>query len=1184
MNLSQFQSSGLFEATTNLFANLGIVLQTSTAEPISPENALQGFYKKDQSAFQKMESSWFIGLIQDETFSGMSSLFSGNETYQTALKEGTNRYNGLIVMAVQMNALPSRSELALITRAFNRLSGLMPIAVVFRYQNETGQTLISISIPERFVYKRKGLEGEKVGKVVILKDIAVENPHSGHLQILKDLNAKGVANYDALQEKWIGVLNVEILNKKFYSELFNWYLWALRHARFPQIRPEEDLIKDEQHQSESLIRLLTRILFVWFMKEKKLVNEEIFDPKALSKILKNFNPEDKEAKDYYPAILQNLFFATLNKPINERKARSNKYSPGEYSDPLLYRFGEKFKDEANYIRLFENIPFLNGGLFDCLDQKAEKDRGIPEIRLDGFTTSKDETKKSHLPDFLFFGEYKEVDLSEEYGDKKKARQTIHGLIDILNKFKFTIEENTPLEEDVALDPELLGKVFENLLASYNEETSTTARKQTGSFYTPREIVDYMVDESLLAYLNQHMNSIENQPEKNETRLRHLFSRTETGHQFTETEKHHLLKGINQCKILDPACGSGAFPMGVLQKLIFILQKVDPENKIWLDLVVQSFPAPMREQAKSKLLEENWNYVRKLGIIQECIYGVDIQPIATQIAKLRFFISLLVDQKEKTDKENRGFEALPNLDFKLVTANTLISAPKLQTEGTALFGSDADPFFISLENATSDYFNINKPEVKENKRKEIQALIHKECQRKESEVESRFKSDDVLLAERLKIKYQKEIAQKEQEIKLWRSYENLFKHESVGFFETRYFFPNVKDGFDVVIGNPPYSSKQSLMMKFIAESYSLVEYKCDPYAMFIESGLNLLNSRGHLCFITPLTWLSNHYYYKLRKFLIDNNLLRKLLIFDKAVFDSANVDNSVFLISKELRNEEFYWQKTSNNYISPSDFISSTTSSLKSNRYEINLSSNKNNADLMGKICENSFLLGEKYKISLGLKLAGNDNFISSFKSKNHPDPIFFGKNIGYYEKLEPDRFFDFQQAKIIGGTKKREIHIAKPKILIQAIRNLSLPRRIVATIDFEGNYFIGTVNALTPKNKNDSVDIYYLLALVNSNLLNFYFKNRFTTISLTAAFLGQLPIRNTDSEMQLKLGNWVKEIFKSKEITSKSDTSIQAQQIDALVYRLYGLSYEEVKMMDPEFWLREEEYNELSESSDPSAS
>ena len=178
----------------------------------------------------------------------------------------------------------------------------------------------------------------------------------------------------------------------------------------------------------------------------------------------------------------------------------------------------------------------------------------------------------HVPNDLFFSEPQSVNLNAVY-DTKNSRYTVRGLIHILNRYKFTIAENTPIEEEVALDPELLGQVFENLLAAYNPETGTTARKQTGSFYTPREVVNYMVDESLIAYLQNAVRSRETIHCPSETKLRHLLAYNDEPHPFTETEVEHLIAAIDTLKILDPACGSGAFPMGILHKLVFLLGKL-----------------------------------------------------------------------------------------------------------------------------------------------------------------------------------------------------------------------------------------------------------------------------------------------------------------------------------------------------------------------------------------------------------------------------------------------------------------------------------------------------------------------------------------------------------------------------------------------------------------------------------
>jgi adenine-specific DNA-methyltransferase len=162
----------------------------------------------------------------------------------------------------------------------------------------------------------------------------------------------------------------------------------------------------------------------------------------------------------------------------------------------MYRYEDYFQNSAEALKLFLTIPFLNGGLFECLD-KPNKDDPTKIIRIDGFSDHHD--NEIRVPDFLFFSNERDVDLNKTYDTKNKSYK-VRGLIDILERYKFTINENTPIEEEVALDPELLGKVFENLLASYNPETQTTARKATGSHYTPRVIVNHMVDESLIAYL------------------------------------------------------------------------------------------------------------------------------------------------------------------------------------------------------------------------------------------------------------------------------------------------------------------------------------------------------------------------------------------------------------------------------------------------------------------------------------------------------------------------------------------------------------------------------------------------------------------------------------------------------------------------------------------------------------
>jgi len=269
---------------------------------------------------------------------------------------------------------------------------------------------------------------------------------------------------------------------------------------------------------------------VWFLKQRGLIPWQFFDEDYIREhLLENFNPNDKvdlfyksiESK-YYKAILQNLFFAMLNCPIcqegsSELSERRFKDGRSGYDDNKLMRYRSLFKAPNLFLKLAnETVPFLNGGLFDCLDDKQH------DMYYDGFSERKASLEQLCVPDYLFFGEEvgKNIDLSEFYGDKNKKKVSARGIIDILKRYNFTVEENMPFDKEVSLDPELLGKVFENLLAAYNPETRSTARKQTGSFYTPREIVQYMVDESLVAHLRRTVG------DELETEYRKLLSYTD----------------------------------------------------------------------------------------------------------------------------------------------------------------------------------------------------------------------------------------------------------------------------------------------------------------------------------------------------------------------------------------------------------------------------------------------------------------------------------------------------------------------------------------------------------------------------------------------------------------------------------------------------------------------------------
>lgn len=647
---------------------------------------VQNFQLQRLDAQRAMLANWRSAEVvfqltgQDLLSSGQLSLFSADQVDNTIIES-------YLFVAVDLTPRENgytRSELAGITREINR-GMTMPVLMIFRHD-----ATLTIAVIDRRLHKRDESR-DVLEKVTLIKDIRFANPHRAHLEILADLalphlvQRDNVRNFVELHSAWRRSLDSSELNKRFFRELANWYFWAVREVEFPaDAQPDRDL-----RNAKSVIRLITRLMFVWFLKEKGLVPDALFEPRELRTLLTSL--ADNEST-FYQAILQNLFFATLNTEMNDpktpRRFRSKNASGGRdahYLIPNVYRYEQLFRDPATALALFKDIPFLNGGLFECLDKRLDDDA---IMRVDGFSDHPKNPLK--VPNELFFGAERTIDLNTIY-DTRGRTYKVRGLIDILSSYKFTIAENTPIEEEVALDPELLGQVFENLLANYNPETRTTARKQTGSFYTPREIVNYMVDESLIAYFEQHLTQAaplipgfgdEARATLNE-RLRDLLAYSDQPHRLIAEEARHLIVAVDTLKILDPAAGSGAFPMGILHKLVYILGKLDPGNQRWRAQQIARAndiqDADARERAIETIEEaferNELDYGRKLFLIENCIYGVDIQEIAVQIAKLRCFIALIVDQKIDNQRPNRGIRPLPNLETRFVAANTLIGIPR-----------------------------------------------------------------------------------------------------------------------------------------------------------------------------------------------------------------------------------------------------------------------------------------------------------------------------------------------------------------------------------------------------------------------------------------------------------------------------------------------------------------------------
>ena len=822
----------------------------------------------------------------------------------------------------------TRTQLSNITR-FMGMRIPQSFMMIFRYSD-----VLTLAI----INRRPNLSNttkQVLEKVTLIKDINLDSSKRkrAHIDILSELHLqlliarRDVTNFDTLHEAWEEVLNTEELNKRFYRDLEEWYEWAAsaETCKFP----------DKENKMQ-VIRMITRILFIWFLKEKHLVPSDIFEEKGARTYLSNF---DSESSDYYQAILQNLFFATLNTPIPERAFRepndtndTNISTTGQSSHPPpnpdhrnsnKYRYVDLLQDGDAFLEHLKQVPFVNGGLFDSLD--SFKGQKVGGKRVDCFTDWPRHRWKLHVPAKLFF-------------------QKERGLYEIFLRYKFTVEENTPVEQEVALDPELLGQAFENLLGVYNPETEDLARKETGSFYTRRHVVDYMVDEALIAYFLQKVTPGDGDTNFLEERLRDdLLAYDQLGekdksndHMIYDSEIEPMIQAIDELKILDPAVGSGAFPMGILNKLVLILKKLDPENERWKQQQIEpagKIPDPQSRKKAFDAIDEVFseanqynNYGRKLYLIQNCLYGVDIQSIAITIAKLRFFISLVIEQ-QPNDKLNKnyGIRPLPNLETKLVAANTLIGLNELrQPDLQLLLENDRiQQLRQDIEAICVKYFSESNRQVKleyiEDEEKyreqlaETLATQHAEWgereQNKISEQVAQIPKEKAQkqLREKLQKVYKVREAKltagvaEAQRIANWKRYN---QNNKADFFDPEWMF-GIKEGFDITIGNPPYvradaGEKNAELRQQIRDSkqYETLYEKWDLFIPFIERSYKLLKPDGFTTLIVSNAYCHAKYAQKSQNWFLENGKILRLDFCGKVpLFGTVGVRNVIFLFQK-----------------------------------------------------------------------------------------------------------------------------------------------------------------------------------------------------------------------------------------------------------------------------------------------
>lgn len=1152
-----------------------------------------------------------VDLLQQITADELGPALSGQgqlfDASQRAV-DGSNIQSYLFFAVDLIGAAYTRSQLAAATREINKLFP-MPALVLFRHGASLTFAIIARRV-HKFDASRDVLE-----KVTLIRDIRCASPHRAHMEILADLALPNlaakhtIANFADLQRAWEKTLDTSELNKKFFREVANWYFWAVQNVVFPDGAGADP----ETRNAVSVIRLITRLIFVWFMREKGLAPAELFDPRALQPLLRWNDPK---GSTYYKAILQNLFFATLNTEMGDDRRFRGKNPAGRdshYGIPTVYRYEDYFADPAAALRLFASIPFLNGGLFECLDRPGDK------VRIDGFSDRADNPLT--VPDALFFGGEQDVDLNAVFGTRNKTYKT-RGLLRIFDSYKFTIEENTPIEEEIALDPELLGKVFENLLAAYNPETHTTARKQTGSFYTPREIVDYMVDESLLAWLEtalapKNPSGLAARPEGFGERLRGLLAYSDQPHGFDAAETAALIAAIDRLKCLDPACGSGAFPMGMLHKLVYVLARLDPDNSQWRALQRHKAVAETEEayrigdraerQARLLDIEEAFtnntsDYGRKLYLIENCIYGVDIQPIAVQIAKLRFFISLVVDQTVDDGRPNRGVRPLPNLETKFVAANTLIGIPRPQQMALR------DPAIEQTERALAEvrkrHFAARTQATKEKYRREDQRL--------RGELAALLRQDG----------WGRDTA---AQLAAWDPYD---QNAHADFFDPEWMF-GVTEGFDVVIGNPPYVRQEQLgaFKPLLQQQYACYTGTADLYVYFFERGLRLLRPGGVLTYISSNKYFRAGYGEKLRGYLAGQTRIEQLIDFGDAPVFTAIAYPSILIARRGAPAEQQTRALTWPAGEPLTDFVDAfrqrsfliAQRELTADGWRLETPSVLRLVDKLRKSGTplNEFVKGQFYR---GITTGLNEAFIIDRTTRDrllaeHPTaasmikPFLRGRDIkrwrvdfqdtwllyipwhfplhldgsikgaslkaeqaflrdypAIYEHLS--RFRDDLESRKQDETGLRYEWYALQRYAAEYWQEFEKPKIIYPDIaqraefafDDGGRFAVNTLYILPTSEK-------WLLSILNSSLM-FWFYTKISAqirggfVRYIAQYVSQIPIvRNT----QINTVNLLTEqLLAAKATNPAADVSALEAEIDQRVYALYGLTAEEIRIVEGE--------------------
>lgn len=901
-------------------------------------------------------------------------------------------------------------------------------------------------------------------------------------------------------EKIKDAFSVEKVTKEFYLEYRKLFESLVKNLSSNHTFTNE-AAKNDINTENFAKKLLGQIVFIYFIQKKGWMGVpagQNWGAGDKNFLINQFKEAIAKKSNFFNDYLESLFYETLNNP------RRNSADPS-------------FSKEFN-----SRIPFLNGGLFE-----AEYDWKNSFIYLDN--------------------------------------NIFKNIFDVFERFNFTVEEESPDDKEIAVDPEMLGKVFENLLPE-------NLRKGTGTYYTPREIVYYMCQESLVNYLDSNSKLGK---EKIEIFVKSL---KEGNSPISDKEAVELDSLLEAIKICDPACGSGAFLVGMLNEIVRL--------RLLLRILYSS------------KLSKRSEYQLKKDTIHNCVYGVDIDPGAIEIAKLRLWLTLVVDY------EIRDIEPLPNLDYRLMCGNSLLE----EFQGVRFYNGDDEKQDLGLFKDTKkqekiselkkkveEYFDIHDDEEKRSKRKEINDikdwLIKTALEKRRKELASHRKSEEAKLNmfnEESRKKYFENWGTKFlAEGKINEVLRNLHDpRKAKPFFIWKLEFIDVfedKGGFDIVIANPPYDVYQGHRSGEIDEirKYPIYEKasggKLNAYKLFLAKSADLQKQNGILCEIFQNSFLGDSSSSKIRQYFLRDQRIVKIDSFPERddvnlrVFESAKMSVCILTSqNKKLPVYNFALSIWRDKYMLSGQkivLLNQDLFALDPKSVSIPMT-NQQEFDILKKLSTNPRLNQFASCYEGEINLTFHKKYLTSDKRNA---PMIKGAAVqkwfvkekmsqGEIEYLDKKRYLNDN-----AGKKSR--HHELGRIVMQGITGVDEKNRLKMTIIEEGIFCGNSVNYVLVHDGKMSQK--YLLALLNSRLLNWYFKMLSTNSNVNGCEVDNFPMPFQTNQDVKPIDEAVENILKvSSSVDYLNNTSKQAKvkeyahQIDQMVYKLYGLTKEEIDVIE----------------------